>query len=187
MPENPLQPRIREQFISEAIPVGFPWRLFIFSFTLFLFTLFVFFGLKFGYTVYIDKRAENLDEKIADLAAQVSQEDQQNFIAFYSQLVNLEKVLGRHGFTANIFRFLEENTLSNVYYKSAEFSSLEKSLKLSGVAASNKAVVDQLALFDKRIEVDGVNLNQMNTDSSGDVNFGITISFKGDFFQKPGL
>ena len=187
MPENPLQPKIREQFISESIPIGFPWRLFIFSFTLFVFTLFIFFGLKFGYTVYIDKRAESLDKKIADLAVQVSQEDQQNFIAFYSQLVNLEKVLNRHGFMANVFLFLEENTLGDIYYKSADFSSLGRNLKLSGVAASNKVLVDQLALFDKRIEVSGVNLNQMSIDPSSNVNFGVTVSFKEEFFQKPGL
>ena len=187
MPENPLQPKIREQFVSESIPVGFPWRLFIFSFTLFVFTLFVFFGLKFGYTAYIDKRAENLDQKIENLAQQISQEDQQNFIAFYSQLVNLEKVLGRHGFTANTFGFLEENTLGNVYYKNAEFSSLENSLKLVGVAASNKALVDQLWLFDNEREVSRVNLNQMSAEESGGVDFNVTVFFKEDFFQKPGL
>ncbi|MFH0712535.1 MAG: hypothetical protein V2A55_01625 [Candidatus Jorgensenbacteria bacterium] len=187
MLEITSQTKTREQFVAETIPVGFPWRLFIFSFTLFVFTIFVFFGLKFGYTAYIEKRAENLDRKIENLTQQISQEDQQNFIIFYSQLVNLEKVLNRHGFTANTFGFLEENTLGNVYYSNAQFFSLENSLRLTGIAASNKTLVDQLSLFDGKKEVSRVNLNQMSAAESGGVAFDVTISFKEEFFKNPGL
>jgi hypothetical protein len=187
MPETPPQPKLREQFVSDTIPVGFPWRLFIFSLTLFVFSLFIFFGLKFGYAAYINQRAEDLDRKIEDLARQVSQEDQQSFIRFYSQLLNLEKVLNRHGFAANVFSFLEKNTLSEVYYNEAEFSSFDSSLNLTGIAASSEVLVGQLSLFDNREEVSRVNLNQMSTGRTGDIAFGVTIFFKEEFFQKPTL
>jgi hypothetical protein len=185
MPNTPPPPKIREQFVSDSIPVGFPWRLFIFSLTLFVFSLFIYFGLKFGYTAYIDQRAENLDQKISALATQVSEVDQQSFIAFYSQLVNLERVLDRHKFTANVFNFLEQNTLGEVYYNHAEFSSTDNSFNLRGFAATSETLVNQLSLFDNRSEVSRVNLNQMNTTQTGDVAFGITVFFRNDFFQNP--
>jgi len=184
---NNSQPRLGEQFVSDSIPVGFPWRLFIFSLTLFVFSLFVFFGLKFGYTAYINGRAEDVDRKIENLASQVTREDQQDFIGFYSQLVNLEKILDRHEFSANIFGFLEKNTLSGIYYSEAEFSTTDGSFDLNGAASSNAMLVDQLAVFDSRDEVRGVRLNRMNTESSGNVIFGITVFFEEGFFQKPAI
>jgi hypothetical protein len=184
---NNSRPQLGEQFVSDSIPVGFPWRLFIFSLTLFVFSIFVFFGLKFGYTAYINGRAEEVDRKIENLASQVTREDQQSFIGFYSQLVNLEKVLGRHGFSANVFGFLEKNTLGGVYYSEAKFSAAENSFELNGVASSNETLVGQLAVFDAREEVRGVRLNRMNAESSGNVIFGITIFFEEGFSQKPAV
>ncbi len=187
MPDIHSQPNLSNQFASDTIQIGFPWRLFIFSSALFLFSLFVFFGLRFGYIAYIDGRAEDLDRKIEDLAQQVTREDQQSFIGFYSQLVNLEKVLGRHGFSANVFTFIERNTLGEVYYKEAEFSAPDKSIDLSGVTTSNGTLVNQLSLLDNREEVNRVILNRMNAEEAGGVAFNITIFFEGDFFQKPTL
>ncbi|MBI4034266.1 MAG: hypothetical protein HY378_01820 [Candidatus Brennerbacteria bacterium] len=185
MPDG-QETRLREQFIASEVPVGFPWRLFVFSLTLFVFSLFIFFGLKFGYAAYIDSRAEDLDRKIGELARQVSQEEQQNFIGFYSQVINLEKILNRHGFAANVFSFLEKNTLPQVFYNQAEFLSSGESLKLSGVAATNAVLVGQLTLFEGREEVSRVNLNQMSS-SPGGAAFSITVSFREEFFQKPAL
>ncbi len=186
MPETSPQLKLKEQFVIETIPVGFPWRLFIFAFTLFIFSLFVFFGLRFGYSAYVNSQASALDKKIEDLAEQVSEEEQESFINFYSQLVNLKKILDRHEFTANIFEFLEKNTLGEVYYTDANFSSAEDALNLKGIAARSEVLVGQLQIFDEQTEVDRIQLNQMNTDRGG-VSFGLTIFFNSDFFKKPAL
>ncbi len=186
-PTTPPSPSgLQDQFVSEIIPVGFPWRLFIFSLTLFLFSLFIFVGLRFGYNSYINTVTSDLDKKIENLGGQVSQEDQQNFINFYSQLVNLKKVLDRHGFTAGIFSFLEKNTLGKIYYIDADFAVPESSLTLKGAAASSESLINQLALFDESPEIDQVILNQMNSNEEG-VSFGLTLFFNPDFFKKPAL
>ncbi|MCP6720198.1 MAG: hypothetical protein KJI72_02675 [Patescibacteria group bacterium] len=187
IPTTPPSPNnLKEQFVSEAIPVGLPWRLLIFSLILFGFSLFVFFGLRFGYNSYIDTRTGDLDEKIGNLSGQVSQEEQQSFINFYSQLVNLKKVLDRHDFTASIFSFLEKNTLGKISYIDADFTVLDSSLTLKGAAASSESLINQLTLFDESLEVDRVVLNQMNSSKDG-VTFGVTLFFNPDFFKKPAL
>lgn len=186
-PTTPPSPgNLREQFVSETIPVGFPWRLLIFSLTLFVFSLFVFFGLRFGYNSYINTRTDDLDKKIESLSGQVSQEEQQSFINFYSQLINLKKVLDRHDFTASIFSFLEKNTLGKISYIDADFIIPDSSLTLKGAAASSESLINQLTLFDESLEVDRVVLNQMNSNREG-VTFGVTLFFNPDFFKKPAL
>ena len=186
MPEPGTQAKLEEQFVSEAIPIGLPWRLLVFATILFGFALLIYFGLRFGYANFLNAEAENLDKKIEELSLQVREEDQQNFINFYSQLINLKKVLDRHIFPSNIFNFLEKNTLGNVYYNRAEFSAREKSLDLSGLANGAQVLVQQLSLFDRASELDGVILEQMSLDpKSGGATFAAKLNFDDNFLPLP--
>ena len=116
----------------------------------------------------------------------MSVEDQERFINFYSQLVNLKTVLDRHSFTANIFQFLEAKTLGNVYYTDADFSETDNSLTLKGVTAASVALISQLSIFDEAPEIEKVEINQITTDRQGVV-FSLTAEFSPDFFKKPSL
>ena len=185
MPEPlPVNSNLREQFVTEQIPVGLPWRLLTFSVIVFGFSLFIYFGLKFGYETYLNARAEQLDKNIEDLASRVSKEEQQNFINFYSQLVNLEKALDRHKFSSNVYSFLERNTLPLVYYYEGDFLVNGGTLGLRGRADSLEALVQQLSVFDKSSELEKTVLDQMSFEGN-DVNFGITLTFKSDFLNLP--
>ncbi|KKU94365.1 MAG: hypothetical protein UY26_C0002G0147 [Candidatus Jorgensenbacteria bacterium GW2011_GWA1_48_13] len=183
MTEFSPQNSLREQFVTENIPVGFPWRLFTFSLILFLFSIFVFFGLRFGYASYLTNQTSALDKKIQDLSSRVSVEDQARFIGFYSQLANLKKILDRHGFPGNTFSFLEKQTVGEVFYTDADFRAEDSKLILKGLAVSSEVLIAQLSLFDRAPEVANVFLNQTNVDRGG-VTFTLTLDFKPDFFQK---
>src|SRR3989344_6383117 len=145
MLEPTTQVRLEEEFATETIPVGLPWRLLIFSIIIFGFAVSIYFGLRFGYGNYLDREARTLDKKIEELGAQVKQEDQQNFINFYSQLINLKKALDRHVFASNIFGFVERNTLGTVYFTGAEFLADGRSLDLVGRADSAETLIQQLS------------------------------------------
>lgn len=186
MPAPTPPTSLEEQFVTEAIPVGLPWRLLVFSLVIFGLSLSVFFGLKFGYAKYLDREGEITDKKIKDLAQQVKQEDQKRFINFYSQLFNLQKILDNHAFTANIFDFLERSTLGNVYYTDASFLRDGNIINLKGTAASSEAIVQQLNIFDKAPELARVVLDQMTFDQRGQsVGFSISAAFSDEFFKKP--
>ena len=187
MPENfPSNNNISEQFINEQIPVGLPWRLLIFSAFLLGFSIFIYFGLRLGYESYLDTQAKGLDKKFAQLASQVSQQDQKHFINFYSQLVNLKKVLENHQFSSNVFGFLEKNTIPTVFYYEADFIVEENILKLKGQADSAETLAQQLNVFDKTEELESAVLDQM-TFERGPVGFNLTLTFNKEFFNSPKL
>jgi hypothetical protein len=175
-----------EQFVTESIPVGLPWRLLILSITLLGFSIFSYFGLNLGYGSYLDNLDKNLDKNIAGLSQQVDQSEQKNFINFYSQLVNLKKVIDRHLFSGNAFNFLEKNTLGQVYFTDAQYSADAFSLNLGGRAASLEVLVAQLETLNRAVEVDRVILDQMSIDQQF-VSFGVTLFFNPDFFRKPSI
>jgi hypothetical protein len=184
MPEPGVQARLEEEFVTETASIGLPWRLLVFAGVLFGLAVAIFLGLKFGYAQYLDSQAKALDQKINDLARQVKQEDQQNFINFYSQLVNLKKVLDRHSFASNVFNFLERNTLGQVYYNRAEYAAEDHSLILNGLADSPETLIQQLSVFNKAAELDNVVLQQIQFDAKGTI-FGLKLTFKENFFALP--
>lgn len=132
----------------QNISVGFPWKILVFAGVVFGFTLFIFLGLKFGYSNYLVAREKALDKRIDQLATVVSQEDQQTFIGFYSQLVNLKEVLKRHALGSPTLSLLEKHTLPSIYYVSAKISPRDKTVEVNGRANSVESFVEQLAVYD---------------------------------------
>ena len=185
MPEPSNQPVFREQFVTEPAAVGFPWRLFIFSLVLFLLSVLIYFGLKFGYETYLQKQSASVDSQLSQLANAVSQQDQQQFMNFYSQLVNLKTVFGSHVFSANVFPFLEQNTLPQVYYTNAKFTASSDDLTLAGQAASLQVLAEQMAEFEQSSELRLATLTATNFNPGGTVSFSIDLTFQPSYLATP--
>ncbi len=175
----------QEQFVTEPISVGFPWRLLVFSVVLFGLSIFIYVGLNVGYESYLDSKSTSLDQKLAQLSNSVSEQDQQQFIVFYSQLANLKKVLAEHAFGGNVFPFLETNTLPQVSYTDAEYNHTASQVTLTGEASSLQMLAAQLAQFNKASGVQRTTLSSLNFSPRGTVSFSIEIVFAPDFFSKP--
>lgn len=188
MPDTFQQPQsatsLDEQFVSEQIPIGLPWRIMLFAVVILGLSIFVYFGLRFGYRSYLISQKEQLEQKTTTLANQVSAEEQEKLIGFYSQLTNLKKVLDTHSFNSNVFGFLEKNTLPTIFFDEVNFIASDNSLTLKGQAASLRNLVNQMAVFDGASELTRVVLNQTSFDKGNTV-FALTINFKQEFFSKP--
>lgn len=173
----------KPQFAAESISIGLPWRLMVFSFILFLFSIFIFAGLRFGYGTYLDAQTKVVDMDIEELAAQVSESEQEELLIFYSQLANLQKVLTRRDFTRNIFPFLEENTLTLVYYTEAQYSAEEGIVSLAGFSNSTKTFVEQVTLFEQAPEIERVIIDDIGL-QKGEVSFDIRLAFQPEFLKR---
>lgn len=189
MDQTGVQPAARtsqfsEEFLTEKLPVGWPWRLLLSAAFLFLFSIFIFVGLKFGYTSYLAGERKRVDGSIDQLAKQVTSEDKEKFVSFYSQIVNLKKALGGHLFSYNIFSFLEKNTVPSVMYTNASMEGESQTLTLDGTTPEFDAVAGQVTVFERQPEVAVIALDKVSL-TSGNTVFTIKITFKDDFLTKP--
>ena len=176
----------REQFLDTQAPIGLPWRLSMFSVILFALALFTYVGLRFGYRAYLNSQAENVDAELEGLVAQVSADDQDQFITLYSQIANLKSVLDKHQFTANALPFLERTVVPGTVFTSANFDAATFTLKLEGTAPSFEALAGQMAVFEKAPEAHSVGLDGV-TLSGGTVLFTVNINFKSESFIRQTL
>lgn len=175
-----------DQFLTESIPVGWPWRLLVFAAFIFALSIFTYFGLRLGYRNYLDDQLEQLDRDLGVLEKQVSLEEQEKFTNFYSKLVNLEKVLVKHPFGSNIFTFLERNVVNGVHFNAAEADISGGTMELKGVANDFNALAQQTAIFEQSPEIKLVLMKDIGlTPGSSGVTFTLTMGFKEEFFSKP--
>jgi len=177
------QNAVSEQFVSERLPVGWPWRLLVFSIALFALSILVYFGVKVGYRAYLEGRIAEVDAALTALTGEVTPEEQEQFVNFYSQIVNLRTVLGKHPYAGNIFTFLERYTVSEVRYTEAQFDTENGSLVLRGTGPSVDVAGSQLAALEAAPGVTRVLLRDVNVDDG--VRFSVTIFFSDAFFERP--
>lgn len=176
--------RLNQSELSvEKVAVGWPWRLLFFSFFIFLLSFFVFFGLRYGYQSYLEGQVKFFDSELAKLSSKVSLDDQERFINFYSQLFNLQRILEDHPYSSNLFRFLEKNTVSSVYFSDALFKRSENVVTLKGMSNNFENLSGQLALLEKSPELAKMILNNVSLQKDG-VSFSVSLTFKPEFFKQ---
>jgi hypothetical protein len=180
-----LSPKnVSEQFLTEQVSVGWPWRILIFSVIIFALSLLVYFGLRFGYGPYLESRSESFDQKLTELTQTINLEDQERFVNFYSQLVNLKGVLENHPFASNVFQFLERNTIDSVYFNEANIKESGRFLSLKGFSVNIQSLTEQIAVLEQASEVESVLLNDVAF-TGGVTGFNISIIFRPDFLTRP--
>jgi hypothetical protein len=184
MPDQ--QPKsLNEQFVAEPISVGLPWRLLVFSIVLFALSIMIYFGMSIGYESYLNSRSAELDKQLDQLSNSISQKDQQQFVGFYSQIVNLKTVLNQHIFSANVFPFLEKNTIPQTFYTEAKFDGPSYNLELQGRTSSLQTLAQQLAQFEKSAELQTAILKSTSFNQAGTVDFVLSLDFRPEYLAKP--
>ena len=142
--------------------VGYSWRpMYIGAVALGL-VIISYTGLKFGYMPYLERSIEALDTELKSLEGQVTLDEQEEFLIFYSQLLNLEKLLKNHIRPSGILEIIEASTLPQVYYRSLDFTLEDRAIKLEGVALDYNTVAQQLVLFNRTNEIAGALLRDAN-------------------------
>mgnify|MGYP001574774919 FL=1 len=172
---------LSEQFASARVTLGWPWKLLVFSLFIFSFSIFVYFGILAGYRPYLNSEVKRLDERISQLGLAVKEEDRASFLGFYSQIVNLDKLLDGHVQGATVFEILEKFIHPSVYYQSANVLFASNLIRLQGVAKNYETLVEQLQAFENAPLVERAVFDSSSKGDAG-VNFVIRLVVKPAFF-----
>ncbi len=173
---NPYERMPREQQQSG----GLPWRLFSFSLFLLIVACIAYLGLRFGYAPILDNRIQQLDGDLVSLSQEIPENERTGFIQLYSQIVNLQTVLGRHVMPSIVFSLIERNTHTAVSYSHFDLSVAENRLTLEGSARSYEVLAQQLAAWMnvREVEKSYVAESQLN---EGRVRFRMVLQFSPSF------
>jgi len=180
----PLPEKVIEQLGREMPRTpGWSGQLIMFSATLFLLSLLAYFGIVYGYTSYLQKQNQQLEDQIDKFSQQIPVSEQNQLIIFYSQIANLKSILGAHVYTSPAFDWLEKNTQANVTYTRFNLSTRDWSLTLDGLAKNLSDLNQQLSVFSARPEIRRLSFNSLSF-VNGAWQFNLVLYFNPTFFYK---
>jgi len=181
----PLPQAVIEQLRKPSIKTpGWSSGLLMFSGALLVIALVVYFGLILGYQPYLNAQDKNLNDQIQKFSQQIPASDQEKLIVFYSQLVNLKKLLQQHIFTSPLFEWLEKNTLPTIYYTKFSLDTNNHRLNLSGSAKTVEDFAKQVLFFNNQPEVQSISFNNITSGQNKIWQFDLIVTFKESIFQK---
>lgn len=178
------QPAVEQ--LSKRAPRSPAWfgQLMMFSGTLFFIAAALYIGITFGYKPYLNNRVESLNERIASFAQQVPAEEQEKIAGFYSQLVNLRTLLGKHVAMSAFFSWLERNTLPTIQITKASVNMNNRQASISGASRNVQDVAAQLAVLQADPGVERVDFKYVT--SVGPIwQFDMVVYFAPGFFNQP--
>jgi len=168
--------------LNEKLPIGWPWKLFLINLSVFIVLILVYVGLAFGYRSFLKKEINYIKYEISELSLQVSSEQRKNFVNFYSQVVNLTKILQEHTAISEIFNFLEINILPEIAINSLDIKVSERTISLDGIAKSYEDLIGQMVIVEKSPLVEKANLESSQL-SGNLVRFRVNLTFNSQVFS----
>lgn len=138
------------------------------------------------YSYYLTSNTELLKQEVARLEEDLRPE-------LINQLLNLDKkmsglrvLLDNHVVTSNVFKLLEENTLTHVHFSSFSYFADARKIDLSGEAATYSTLSQQVRLFEALPQVERVDFGGLAKTSGGRITFKMGIIFKQDLIRFQG-
>ncbi len=179
----PITPvNMSERLGPEKLPVGWPWKFFLFSLLVLVTAVVLYFSLEFGYKPFLNSRIDSLNQSIDQLSQTIPKEQQDNLIRFYSQIINLQDLLKNHVNVSKVFNFLQNNTNKSVAYSSADLRVGERRLNLEGTASNYEIFAQQLEAFNIASGVENLVVNESSA-IEGRVRFKLFLILKNEIFR----
>ena len=140
----------------------------------------------FGYRPFLERRIAAQEAALEQLSSIIPQEQQEEFITFYSQLVNAQGLLRNHRTASRLFTLLETTTNTEVGYSGMDERVPERSVILEGNALQYRAFADQLHAFSIAPAVESVIVHDSSA-AGGRVRFRLSLKVNESVFaaQRP--
>lgn len=179
-----LPQQVTERLMQETPKTpGWSAELLSFAVAVFVISVVVYIGIVLGYQPYTNAQVKKLDDQIALFEKQVPASEQEQIAAFYSQLINVNMILGSRGSAQSVFGWLEGRTETNVSFGAVALNLDEGKISLSGTAKSADDVGYEARIFEQDPNVASVLLGSIAPGSSGEWQFSITITLVPGFFK----
>ena len=105
----------------------------------------------------------------------IPKEDQDTFLKFQFQLINLKTLLQKHRLNSKFFSVLETNANRSVQYRSLDLNVLAGRVTIGGIAPSYSVLAEQLAAYDRMSEVLRYQISSARAAENGIIDFNVTL------------
>jgi len=105
-------------------------------------------------------------------------EDVEMMLSLQEQVEEIEIALSNHPYWSDILKFLEEQTISTVWYSNMTSSIEDGAVVLNAHAGSLMDIAKQLVNFNKNKDIISVSVDGINRGTNGKVAFNVTLNLE---------
>jgi hypothetical protein len=149
----------------------------MFSSTVFLVSIMSYLGLAYAYKPSLDTREAEIKNEVQAQSRKISTSRQEEIVAFYSQINNVEKLISSHVLSSRIFALLEEKTLPTVAYVRFGFTAQTNEVKLTGTTKVFEDINKQARALAEDARVADAVIGNVASDALRNWTFDLTITF----------
>ena len=156
---------------------------------IFYFTMSLLVATMLCYLIFIFKnnmQAEDIKNQEAALqtvGTQQQKDYEKDVISYQRKIADFARLLKNHEFASNVFVFMENQTMPNVWFKQFNLDEKGAQIQVSGEADDMKVFVRQVAGFENNEYVKSVDLLNSSLNESARVNFNLSLSLNQKIFD----
>lgn len=161
----------------------FWWLDVIFYFVLSLLAAAVFCYLIFAVKISMqNSQIQELKEAIETVGTEQQLAYEKEVITYQKKINDFADIFKNHGFSSNVFVFMEEQTRPNVWFQNFNMDQKGAKINLSGESDNLDAFSRQVAVFERNEYVDDINLLNSGLGESGRATFNLNLTLNPKIF-----
>lgn len=169
---------------NESLPVNVVFYFICAAFFAIVFSYFV-----FTFKVYFETQKINeIDSRIFDFNSEQQRLSEKKVLDYEKKIDDYSFIIKNHRIFSNVFDFIEEKTLPNVWFSSFDMSSSANEIKLLGESENAETLVLQVAAFEgSKDYVKDISVLNSEVQSSGRVRFNLSFHLNPQIFVYKGI
>ncbi len=125
-----------------------------------------------------------LDKKLLVYASDEQKASEKEVFDYKKKIDDFAVIIDSHRISSNIFSFIEEKTLPNVWFNIFNFSEGKKEISLSGEAENMEALSNQIKAFEaSKNYVKSINVLTSQATAEGKARFTLNLSLNSAIFE----
>lgn len=139
----------------------------------------------FTYNVsVVNRKMDQLEQKMLVYASAEQKASEDQVLSYKKRVDDFTVLINNHRISSNVFSFIEQKTLPNVWYVSFNVSETKKEINLLGEAQNMEALSNQLKIFEGSKEyVSHIGVISSRLTPQGKVRFTLSLSLKPEIFK----
>lgn len=146
-------------------------------------------GVVFAYAIFWmkaslqNKKISEINEKLAVYGSEQQREEEKSVFDYKRKIDDFTGILNRHKLSSNIFSFIEDHTMPNVWFSEFNMSKAIDEMRLSGEAETMEQLSLQFnALERKREYISGITVLNSQIGPSGKIIFLLNLTLTPKIF-----
>jgi hypothetical protein len=163
----------------------FWWGDVIYNLALTFILITVFAYVLFSYKIYLyNGQIDDVNKRISSYGTPEQKEYEKEIFAAKKKIDDFSSIIGDHKISSNILSFVQDHTISNVWFSNFDMSQTTDDLKLSVQAQNIDAVSKQILVFEQEdTYVKKVSLSGVSKSVDGGVSFSLDLLLEPKIFN----